>query len=149
MPRKGKRGRFRGISSQEKRKSAENSIDTAGTSTTSADDSTVNNADLGDLDIVDSNQVESLQPESMSESSQDAGCDTESTTKTASERKLGHSLADSELERGEYRNLAYSKAGSRTGYRLIDLECLNDALKVAHKCKGGEYNTLIKIIPYF
>ena len=52
---------------------------------------------------------------------------------TVSEKKLKRNLSS-----GDDIGL-YSKASKITGYRLIDLECLNAGLKNAHKCKGGEY----------
>lgn len=135
MPRRGKKRIFRGIPSQKKR---ENTDTTASTSSSTNTDSTVNIGDLSDPNSVVisvTNQDDSMQSESLTDSSENVESETDSY-KTASERKLGHLSVEHDEEAGCSRDLAYDK-GRRTGYRLIDLECLNDALKVAHRCKGG------------
>lgn len=140
MPKTGKKRTFRGISAQKKKENTD-TIATAtasnNTTTSQQQDSAVNNDELLNLDSIPSvsQQDDSMQSESLTDCSENAESETEGY-KTASEKKLQLSFGEQAGCCSSKEGLAYDK-GYRTGYRLIDLECLNNALKVAHRCKGG------------
>ena len=124
MPKRSKGRRFKGTPAWEKARQSEQVAESSNVSEPSGDDPMDVSTDLGQpgSSFVDS---------PASGTSQE--CDTDSLNESVSEKKLKHSKTLAECDVS-----SYTTADKRTGYRLIDLECLNDALSVAHKCKQGE-----------
>ncbi len=139
MPRKRKGSVFKGTPGWKKSKTESNSAQVT-------DDNVNNAAQLDDL---------TDDPGSSSTDSNSQNL-TERSTITVSERKLkASSVIYDESEASTSTSESCHSSGSATtsrpttskeinsGYRLIDLNVLNDALKVAHKCKGGKFRVFI------
>jgi hypothetical protein len=114
----------KGTPAWEKARQSEQLAESANVSEPSGDDPMYVSTDLGQTG---SSFVHSSASETSHES-----CDTDSLTESVFEKKLKHSKTLAECDVS-----SYTTADKRIGYRLIDLDCLNNALSVAHKCKQG------------